>query len=99
MAVSSGPSGALAVMRAVCRSCNPLVSHSRVSWARLSAIELPALCENLVLQRSAQILVAIEFFPRLDKHVFAQIKVAEAMMRPLHPADRSEERRVGKECR
>src|SRR6266704_2155862 len=87
MAVSSGPSGALAVMRAVCRSCNALVSHSRVSWARASSIELAPALQNLVLNGCAQMAVAVKLRAGLDKHVFAHVKVAEAMMRALHPAD------------
>src|SRR5713101_150204 len=89
MAVSSGPSRALAMMRAVCRSCNALVSHSRVRWSRASSIELASALQNLVLDGCAQMAVAVKLRPRLDKHVFAHVQIAETMMRPLHPAGRS----------
>src|SRR5258708_5896082 len=87
MAVSSGPSVALAVMRAVCRSCNALVSHSRGSLARASSIEFAAALQNLVLNGYAQMAVAVKFRAGLDKHVFAHVQIAETMMRALHPAD------------
>src|SRR5208282_1061314 len=87
MAVSSGPSGVALTIRAVWRSCAALLSQSRVSQERLSAIELPASCKNLVLQGCLQILVTIKFLPRLHKHVLAHAKSPQTTMRPLHPAN------------
>src|SRR5262245_30211856 len=87
MAVSSGPSGALATMRAVCKSCDALVSHSRVSWARASSIEFAPVPQNLVLEGRAQMAISVEFGASLGKYVLAHVQIAETVVRPLHPLD------------
>ena len=39
-----------------------------------------------MLDGRAQILVAVKFLARLDKHVLAHLQIAKAVMRALHPA-------------
>src|SRR5665213_1404829 len=87
MAVSSSGSASAAKACAERKSWSARVSQSRTSSVLDSSINLTTIGENLVKQRGAQMLVAINLGASRHKHVFGKTHSTQTMVGALHPLD------------